>query len=116
MPRALITGITGFVGSHLADFLLSHTDWDVWGMMRWDDNLANIQHLIPEINKDDHIHLLNGDLTMTTPAASTWEIDLFGSLVQTAGKTATYKAALCIALTSPSWVSTPNHQRLIIPS
>ena len=26
--RTLITGITGMVGSHLADFLLENTDWE----------------------------------------------------------------------------------------
>ena len=29
--RALITGISGFVGSHLAEYLLEHTDWHVAG-------------------------------------------------------------------------------------
>lgn len=29
--RALITGISGFVGSHLAEYLLEHTDWQVAG-------------------------------------------------------------------------------------
>ena len=28
MAKALITGITGMVGSHLVDFLLENTDWD----------------------------------------------------------------------------------------
>lgn len=27
--KALITGVTGMVGSHLTDFLLENTDWDV---------------------------------------------------------------------------------------
>ena len=31
---ALITGITGMVGSHLADFLLENTDWEVYGVCR----------------------------------------------------------------------------------
>ncbi|MCW8952208.1 MAG: NAD-dependent epimerase/dehydratase family protein, partial [Rhodospirillales bacterium] len=31
MTRALITGVTGMVGSHLADYLLEHTDWEIWG-------------------------------------------------------------------------------------
>ena len=31
MVRALITGISGFVGSHLAEYLLEHTDWRVAG-------------------------------------------------------------------------------------
>ena len=26
---AFITGITGMVGSHLADFLLENTDWEI---------------------------------------------------------------------------------------
>ena len=29
-PRALITGITGMVGSHLADYLVNETDWNVF--------------------------------------------------------------------------------------
>jgi GDP-4-dehydro-6-deoxy-D-mannose reductase len=29
--RALITGVAGFVGSHLADALQTETDWQVWG-------------------------------------------------------------------------------------
>lgn len=29
--KALITGISGFVGSHLAEYLLEHTDWEVAG-------------------------------------------------------------------------------------
>jgi len=33
--RAFITGITGMVGSHLADYLLAHTDWDIIGLTRW---------------------------------------------------------------------------------
>ena len=32
--KALITGITGMVGSHLADFLLENADWDVYGVCR----------------------------------------------------------------------------------
>ncbi len=30
MINAFITGITGMVGSHLADFLLENTDWKVY--------------------------------------------------------------------------------------
>ena len=35
--KALITGVTGMVGSHLADFLLEKTDWEVFavGVVRW---------------------------------------------------------------------------------
>jgi GDP-4-dehydro-6-deoxy-D-mannose reductase len=30
--RALITGVGGFAGSHLAEYLLEHTDWDIIGL------------------------------------------------------------------------------------
>ena len=40
-PRVLITGITGMVGSHLADFLLEQTDWDIIGMCRWRSPMDN---------------------------------------------------------------------------
>lgn len=59
---ALITGITGMVGSHLADYLLEKTDWDVVGMCRWRSPLDNIAQHIPRINAKDRIRLLYGDL------------------------------------------------------
>jgi len=31
--RALITGVAGFAGSHLAEYLLDHTDLEVWGVL-----------------------------------------------------------------------------------
>ncbi|MRR54801.1 MAG: SDR family oxidoreductase [Deltaproteobacteria bacterium] len=60
--RILITGITGMVGSHLADFLLEKTDWDIYGMCRWRSPLDNLAHLVPRINAKDRLHLLYGDL------------------------------------------------------
>ena len=42
--RALITGISGFVGSHLAEYLLAHTDWQVSGTVYGKvDNIVHIQ-------------------------------------------------------------------------
>jgi GDPmannose 4,6-dehydratase len=60
--RALITGITGMVGSHLADYLLAHTDWEIYGMCRWRSSLENVSQLIPRINAKDRVHALYGDL------------------------------------------------------
>lgn len=56
--RALITGITGMDGSHLADFLLAK-DYEVFGLVRRvsTPNIVNIAHIV------DKVHLLNGDLT-----------------------------------------------------
>ena len=61
-PRALITGITGMVGSHLADFLLANTDWDIHGLARWRSPLDNIAHLLPRVNRGERVFLAMGDL------------------------------------------------------
>ena len=60
--RVLITGITGMVGSHLADYLLANTDWIIFGLARWRSPLDNIKHLIPEINSGGRVQLVYGDL------------------------------------------------------
>ena len=60
--RALITGITGMVGSHLLDYLLEHTDWDIFGMCRWRSPLNNISNHLDLINRGKRVHLLYGDL------------------------------------------------------
>src|SRR5665213_3580258 len=57
MPRSLITGITGMVGSHLADYLLANTDWEVCGLYRWRSPLDNISHI-----HDERMSLFYGDL------------------------------------------------------
>ena len=44
--RALITGITGFAGSHLADYLLAeHPEVEVFGTRRWRSRLENVEHI-----------------------------------------------------------------------
>lgn len=60
--RALITGITGMVGSHLADYLLENTDWDIFGMCRWRSPLDNVEHLLSRANESDRLTFLYGDL------------------------------------------------------
>lgn len=60
--RAFITGITGMVGSHLADFLIANTNWDIYGLCRWRSPLDNIRHLLPRVNHRDRVYLLYGDL------------------------------------------------------
>jgi GDPmannose 4,6-dehydratase len=62
MATAFITGITGMVGSHLADYLIEKTDWKIVGLIRWRSPLDNISHLIERTNKNDRIKLLYGDL------------------------------------------------------
>jgi len=62
MKKVLITGITGQVGSQLADYILDNTDYNVIGMMRWQEPLDNIYHLTDRINKKDRIFLFYADL------------------------------------------------------
>lgn len=54
--------MTGMVGSHLADFLLANTDWDIYGMQRWRSPLGNIMHLMDRINRKDRVFVEYGDL------------------------------------------------------
>jgi len=50
------------VGSHLADYLLKNTDWEIYGLVRWNDKMDNIEHLMPMINNKERVHLLNADI------------------------------------------------------
>ena len=63
--RAFITGITGMVGSHLAEFLLEKTDWDVIGLCRWRSPLDNLSNIVGRINSGDRVSLLYGDIRDT---------------------------------------------------
>lgn len=58
----LITGITGQVGSQLADYVLDKTNFEVIGMMRWQEPMDNLYHLTERINNNDRISLYYADL------------------------------------------------------
>lgn len=60
--KALITGITGMVGSHLCDYLLENTDWDIYGVCRWRSPLDNVQHLLDRVNRKDRVFFEYADL------------------------------------------------------
>lgn len=63
MPtKALITGITGMVGSHLADYLLENTDWNIYGACRWRSPLRNVSHLLDRVNRKDRVYFEYADL------------------------------------------------------
>lgn len=61
------------VGSHLCDFLLEHTDWDIYGMCRWRSPLDNVEHLLDRANRNDRVYFLNGDLNDYVSLAGTVE-------------------------------------------
>jgi GDP-4-dehydro-6-deoxy-D-mannose reductase len=55
--RVLITGITGFAGSHLADYVLeNHPEIKVFGLVRWRSRMENILHI------QGRIQLIEADL------------------------------------------------------
>ena len=54
----LITGITGFVGSHMADYILKNTNDKIFGIKRWMEDTKNIDHLID----NPRLTLYGGDL------------------------------------------------------
>jgi GDP-4-dehydro-6-deoxy-D-mannose reductase len=45
MRRVLVTGVTGFAGSHLVDYMLERGDVEVWGTQRWRSRTENIEHV-----------------------------------------------------------------------
>ena len=55
MSKVLITGITGFVGSHLAEYLLSGGH-EVYGIARWRSKTDNIDHIL------DKLKIVNADI------------------------------------------------------
>ncbi len=55
--RVLITGITGFAGSHLADYVLvNFPTVEVFGLKHWRSRLENVSHII------NHVDLIEADL------------------------------------------------------
>lgn len=55
--RVLITGITGFAGSHLADHILADfPDVELFGLIRWRSRMENVIHI------QDKVNFYEGDL------------------------------------------------------
>ena len=52
--KVLITGITGFVGSHLADYILeTFPQAQIFGLARWRAPKDNIRHILEKIKLED---------------------------------------------------------------
>jgi GDP-4-dehydro-6-deoxy-D-mannose reductase len=63
--KVLITGITGFAGSHLAEYILNnHPEVEVYGIVRWRSRLENITSI------QDRVYLLEADLKDITSLRS----------------------------------------------
>src|SRR3990172_13100574 len=55
LQRCLVTGVTGFAGSHMAELLLAE-GYDVFGIVRWRSRSEHIDHL------NGRLHLVEADL------------------------------------------------------
>ena len=60
--KVLITGVTGMVGSHLVDYILQNTDYEIMGVCRWRSPTDNLRHLLNKINKKKRIYLDFADM------------------------------------------------------
>ena len=67
MRRVLITGVTGFAGSHLVDYLLERGGHEIYGIQRWRSRTENIEHFTNKIT------LLECDLRDATSTRDTLE-------------------------------------------
>ncbi len=67
MRRVLVTGVTGFAGSHLVDYLLTRNDVEIYGLLRWRSRTENIEHVM------DKITLLECDLRDASSTRDTLE-------------------------------------------
>jgi GDP-4-dehydro-6-deoxy-D-mannose reductase len=54
--RILISGISGFTGSHLADYFLAKGEHEIFGTIKWRSNRENIRHI------EDRITLVDCDI------------------------------------------------------
>jgi GDP-4-dehydro-6-deoxy-D-mannose reductase len=51
--RVLITGITGFAGSHLAEYILAnHPDVSIYGTYRWRSRMENLEDVFAQQKLD----------------------------------------------------------------
>jgi nucleoside-diphosphate-sugar epimerase len=57
MKRILILGVNGFIGHHLSNAILAHTDWEIYGMDMQADRLGDVLH-------DSRFHFFEGDITI----------------------------------------------------
>jgi GDP-4-dehydro-6-deoxy-D-mannose reductase len=58
--KVLVTGVTGFAGSHLCDYLLKNGDVEIFGVKRWRSQIENIEHIQSEIT------MMEGDVRDAT--------------------------------------------------
>lgn len=103
MTNVLITGCAGFVGSHLVEYLFRNTHWHLFGLMRWNESLDNLEPLIHKINQRRRIELIEGDLTDSSSVANAVRIVMPDYIFHLAAQS--YVTA---SFTSPIWTLETN--------
>ncbi|MBN2382302.1 GDP-mannose 4,6-dehydratase [bacterium] len=81
----LITGISGFAGSHLTELLLQE-GYTVFGLIRPGENVTNLQSCL------DKIHLVYGDITDRASLDAIMNRHSFGSIFHLAGEASAQKS------------------------
>lgn len=61
--RVLITGVTGMAGSHLAEYLLTMEDMEVYGTCRWRSRMDNLD----DLKKEGRLNIIASELDATSP-------------------------------------------------
>ncbi len=80
MKNVLITGTTGFVGSHMTDYLLNHTDCNLFGLKRPNSRLRNLRHNLNKITLIDGELLDQNSLVKVLKASKPDQIYHFGAM------------------------------------
>ena len=57
MKKILILGVNGFIGHHLSQRIIKHTDWDVYGMDMQTDRISDLMDT-------PRFHFFEGDITI----------------------------------------------------
>ncbi len=71
--RVLITGVTGMVGSHLAEYLLAIEGVEVYGTCRWRSRMDNLD----DLKKEGRLNLIAGEVEDVLPNRSdSWKLNL----------------------------------------
>lgn len=61
--RVLITGVTGFAGSHLAEYLLTIEGVEVYASYRWRSRMENLE----DLRKEGKVNIIAENSTVTSP-------------------------------------------------
>jgi len=124
--RALITGISGFVGSHLAEYLLAQGDWEVAGTVYGKpDNIVHLGdrlQLFPaELSRLEVVRYIVEQTGPTT--SSTWPVSATVHSKMSTGRTQLERSISSKLSMAPGstqgyslWDRQPNMARSVYPS